>query len=60
MKSELERLAVVQPLFKSLYEAAKEKLAFEPDAKIVILTNEENSNNPIYNNTDRSNKICNY
>ena len=47
MKSELERISLVQPLIQSLYEACKEKLQFQPDAKIVILTNEENSNNPL-------------
>jgi len=47
MKNEFERLSVVQPLIKSLYEASKERLGFSPDAKIVILTNEENSNNPL-------------
>jgi len=47
MKNEFERLSAVQPLIKSLYEASKETLGFEPDAKIVILTNEENSNNPL-------------
>jgi hypothetical protein len=47
MKNEFNRIAIVQPLIKSLYEACKEKLHFKPDAKIVILTNEENSNNPL-------------
>lgn len=47
MKSEFDRLLPAQPLFKSLYETCKEKLGFRPDAKIVILTNEENSNNPL-------------
>ena len=47
MKNEFDRLSVVQPLIKSLYEASKETLGFKPDAKIVILTNEENSNNPL-------------
>jgi hypothetical protein len=47
MKNEFDRLSAAQPLIKSLYEASKETLGFEPDAKIVILTNEENSNNPL-------------
>ena len=47
MKNEFNRIAVVQPLIKSLYEACKEKLNFKADAKIVILTNEDNSNNPL-------------
>ena len=47
MKNEFDRLSAVQPLIKSLYEASKDALGFEPDAKIVILTNEENSNNPL-------------
>ena len=47
MKNEFDRLSAVQPLIKSLYEASKETLGFDPDAKIVILTNEENSNNPL-------------
>ena len=47
MKNEFDRLSTVQPLIKSLYEASKESLGFGPDAKIVILTNEENSNNPL-------------
>jgi len=47
MKNEFDRLSAVQPLMKSLYEASKDTLGFEPDAKIVILTNEENSNNPL-------------
>jgi len=47
MKNEFDRLSAVQPLIKSLYEASKETLGFNPDAKIVILTNEENSNNPL-------------
>ena len=47
MKNEFDRLSAVQPLIKSLYEASKDTLGFNPDAKIVILTNEENSNNPL-------------
>jgi hypothetical protein len=47
MKNEFDRLSKVQPLIKSLYETSKETLGFKPDAKIVILTNEENSNNPL-------------
>jgi len=47
MKNEFDRLSKVQPLIKSLYETCKEALGFKPDAKIVILTNEENSNNPL-------------
>ena len=47
MKNEFDRLSTVQPLIKSLYEASKDTLGFVPDAKIVILTNEENSNNPL-------------
>ena len=47
MKSEFERIALVQPLMKSLYEASKESLGFDIDAKIVVLTNEGNSNNPL-------------
>ena len=47
MRNEFDRISAVRPLLKSLYEACKEKLHFKPDAKIVILTNEENSNNPL-------------
>jgi len=47
MSNEFNRISTVQPLIKDLYESCKEKLGFKPDAKIVILTNEENSNNPL-------------
>ena len=47
MKTEADRISAVQPLIKSLYEACKAKLDFEPDAQIVILVNEENSTNPL-------------
>ena len=47
MSDEIKRISKVQSLIKSLYEASKEKLDFKPDAKIVILTNEENSLNPL-------------
>jgi len=47
MSKEFTRISKIQPLIKSLYEASKEKLGFGPDAKIVILTNEDNSHNPL-------------
>lgn len=47
MKNELDRILQHSDLIKDLYETSKEKLGFKPDAKIVILTNEANSNNPL-------------
>ena len=47
MNSEFDRIAAVQPLIRNLYETSKEKLGFGPDAKIVIITNEKNSKNPL-------------
>ena len=47
MSHEFERLSKVQPLIRSLYEASKQLLEFEPDAKIVILNDETNSANPL-------------
>jgi hypothetical protein len=47
MSSEFNRISKVQPLIQDLYEACKEKLGFRPDAKIVILRNEDNSANPL-------------
>ena len=47
MSNEFNRISKVQPLIQDLYEACKEKLGFRPDAKIVILRNEENSSNPL-------------
>ena len=47
MSVELERLSKHQSLIRSLYEACKEKLGFEPDVKIVILNDSLNSENPL-------------
>jgi hypothetical protein len=45
--SEAERIYKYQPLMKSLYEAAKEKLGFEPDVSIVVIKNDDNAENAL-------------
>lgn len=42
--SEAKRIYKYQPLMKSLYETAKEKLGFVPDVSIVIMKNDDNAN----------------
>lgn len=44
---EHERINKFLPLMQSLYGAAKEKLGFEPHAKICIIKNDENMMNPL-------------
>jgi hypothetical protein len=45
--SEAERIYKYQPLMKSLYETAKEKLGFVPDVSIVVMKNDDNAKNPL-------------
>jgi len=45
--SEAGRIYKYQPLMKSLYETAKEKLGFKPDVSIVVMKNDDNAKNPL-------------